>query len=256
MRNLKKLFENNKPLFLFLTCGDPDLETTEKAILKAEENGADLIELALAFSDPTAESPSLQNSSTRALKNGTTTDKAFEFLLSLRKKTKISIALSAYANVVFSFGAERFLSLCKQAEVDALIINDLPFEEKEEFLPYCKQFGIELISCVAAAKKERISSIAKEANGFISVIPASSHEIYSKEIVSKAADICEVVKNSTDTPFVLSFSSPSKEDVLNCSSIANGIEIVCAAVDILQEKGKDAPEHIGKYVKEIKSLLK
>lgn len=255
MSNIQKLFENNKPLFLFLTCGDPDLETTQEAILKAQESGVDLIELALPFSDPTAESPSLQNSSIRALKNGTTTDKVFSFLTQLRDKTNIAIALSAYANVVFSFGIERFLSLCQETQVDALIVNDLPFEEKEEFLPLCKKYGVELISFVAAAKENRISSIAKEADGFISVVPCSSNEVYSKDIVSKTEDICAVIKKSTNTPFVVSCSNPSKEEISTYCSFANGIEIVCGAVDILQEKGKDAPEYIAKYVKEIKDIL-
>ena len=167
MSNIKKAFENGKAFIAFITCGDPDLETTKKAVLEACNNGADLIELGIPFSDPTAEGPVIQGANIRALAGGVTTDKVFDLVRDLRKETQTPFVFMTYANVVFSYGAEKFISLCKETGVDGIILPDLPFEEKEEFSPICDKYGVDLISLIAPTSENRISMIAKEAQGFI-----------------------------------------------------------------------------------------
>ena len=135
MSNIRKAFEQGKAFIPFITCGDPDLETTGAVVRAAVENGADLIELGIPFSDPTAEGNVIQGANLRALSGGVTTDKIFAFVKELRKDVKVPMVFMTYANVVFSYGAERFLSSCKECEIDGLILPDLPFEEKEECLP-------------------------------------------------------------------------------------------------------------------------
>lgn len=142
MSNIRKAFEQGKAFIPFITCGDPDLETTGAVVRAAVENGADLIELGIPFSDPTAEGNVIQGANLRALSGGVTTDKIFAFVKELRKDVKVPMVFMTYANVVFSYGAERFLSSCKECEIDGLILPDLPFEEKEEFLPVCHQYGV------------------------------------------------------------------------------------------------------------------
>ena len=131
MSNIKKAFENGKAFIAFITCGDPDLETTAAAIRAAVENGADLIELGIPFSDPTAEGPVIQGANIRALNGGVTTDKIFAFVKKLRYDVKVPMVFMTYSNVVFSYGAEKFISTCKNIEIDGLILPDLPFEEKD-----------------------------------------------------------------------------------------------------------------------------
>ena len=169
MSNIKKAFENGKAFIPFITCGDPDLETTEKVVYAMEEAGADLIELGIPFSDPTAEGPVIQEANIRALngKDKVTTDKVFELVVKLRKKVKVPMVFMTYANVVFSYGSEKFIARCKEVGIDGLILPDIPFEEKEEFDPICKQYGLDLVSLIAPTSHERISMIAKEANGFV-----------------------------------------------------------------------------------------
>lgn len=133
MSNIKKAFENGKAFIAFITCGDPDLETTAAAVKAAVQNGADLIELGIPFSDPTAEGPVIQGANLRALNGGVTTDKIFAFVKELRRDVKVPMVFMTYANVVFSYGAEKFISTCRDIEIDGLILPDLPFEEKEEF---------------------------------------------------------------------------------------------------------------------------
>ena len=134
MSNIKSAFDHGKAFIPFVTCGDPDLETTGAIVRAAVENGADLIELGIPFSDPTAEGPVIQDANLRALSGGVTTDKIFAFVKELRRDVKIPLVFMTYANVVFSYGAERFFTACRDIGIDGLILPDLPYEEKEEFL--------------------------------------------------------------------------------------------------------------------------
>lgn len=170
MSNIYKAFENGKAFIAFITCGDPDLETTAKAVKAAADNGADLIELGIPFSDPTAEGPVIQGANTRALNGGITTDKVFDFVKDIRKDVKIPMVFMTYANVVFSYGADKFISNCSNAGIDGIILPDLPFEEKEEFSPICDKYDVDLISLIAPTSENRIAMIAKEAKGFLYLV--------------------------------------------------------------------------------------
>jgi tryptophan synthase alpha chain len=109
MSRLKEAFKDGKAFIPFITCGDPDLETTAAIVKQMSANGADIIELGIPFSDPTAEGPVIQEANIRALKNGITTDKVFDMVKEIRKDVKIPLVFMTYANVVFSYGTERFM---------------------------------------------------------------------------------------------------------------------------------------------------
>ena len=167
MSNIASAFKNGKAFIPFITCGDPDLETTGKIVREMAAKGADLIELGIPFSDPTAEGPVIQAANIRALSGGVTTDKIFEFVKELRRDVKIPLVFMTYANVVFSYDAERFMARCCETGIGGVILPDLPFEEKDEFLPICRQYGVDLISLIAPTSADRIAMIAREADGFI-----------------------------------------------------------------------------------------
>jgi len=145
---MEQVFKNGKAFIPYITAGDPSLEITERLVYGMAEEGADLIELGIPFSDPVAEGPVIQAASSRALSSGTTTDGIFALVRRIRKTCQVPIAFMTYANPVFSYGYDRFLENCRDAGVDALIIPDLPFEEKGEILPFCNKYGIVLISMV------------------------------------------------------------------------------------------------------------
>ena len=166
-KRITEAFANGKAFIPFLTCGDPSLEVTEQLVYAMEEAGADLIELGIPFSDPTAEGPVIQEANVRALAGGVTTDKVFAMVEKIRKNTKIPMVFMTYANVVFSYGTERFIKKTAEVGMDGLILPDVPFEEKEEFDVVCKQYGLDLISLIAPTSHERIAMIAKEAEGFV-----------------------------------------------------------------------------------------
>ena len=167
MSNIPRAFADGKAFIAFVTCGDPDLGTTAAVVRAAAENGADLIELGIPFSDPTAEGPVIQGANLRALKGGVTTDRIFAMVRELRRDVRIPMVFMTYANVVFSYGTERFLAAAAEAGIDGLILPDVPFEEKEEFAPACRACGLDLISLIAPTSEGRISEIAKAAEGFV-----------------------------------------------------------------------------------------
>ena len=173
MCDVKKAFENGKALIPFITCGDPDLETTAEVVRAAVQNGADLIELGIPFSDPTAESAVLMEADQRALAAGATTDKVFELVKELRQEITIPFVFMTYANVVFSYGTERFAQKCADVGVAGVILHDVPFEEKEEFAPICEKSGVDFISFVTPTYEDRLSMIASGAQGFLYVVSSS-----------------------------------------------------------------------------------
>lgn len=213
MSNIEKAFKNGKAFIAFLTCGDPDLETTAAAVRAAVENGADLIELGIPFSDPTAEGPVIQGANMRALNGGITIDRIFDFVRELRHDIEVPMVFMTYANVVFSYGAERFLSTCKDVRMDGLILPDLPFEEKDEFQPLCRQYGIDLVSLIAPTSENRIAMIAKEAEGFLYIVSSLGVTGTRSEIKTDLSSIIEVVRQNTNIPCAIGFgiSTPNRQ---------------------------------------------
>ena len=255
MSNIKRAFENGKAFIAFITCGDPDLETTAAAVKAAVENGADLIELGIPFSDPTAEGSVIQGANLRALRGGITTDKIFSFVKELRREVKVPMVFMTYANVVFSYGAERFISACKDIEIDGLILPDLPFEEKEEFLPFCHKYDVDLVSLIAPTSENRIAMIAKEAEGFIYIVSSLGVTGMRSEIKTDLASIVKVVREKTRIPCAVGFGISTLEQAEKMANISDGAIVGSAIIKLLEQYGKDAPKYIGEYVKKMKSAL-
>lgn len=255
MSKIQSAFKNGKAFIPFITCGDPDLETTGAAIRAAAENGADLIELGIPFSDPTAEGPVIQGANLRALNGGMTTDKIFSFVRELRRDIKVPMVFMTYANVVFSYGAERFISTCKETEIDGMILPDLPFEEKDEFLPLCHKYGVDLISLIAPTSEKRVSMIAKEAEGFIYIVSSLGVTGTRSEIKSDLSSIVSSIRENTSVPCAIGFGISTPEQAKKMANIADGAIIGSAIIKLLEKYGKDAPKYVGEYVKQMKSAI-
>lgn len=255
MTRIGKAFDNKKAFIAFMTCGDPDLETTASCVRAAVEGGADLIELGIPFSDPTAEGPVIQGANLRALTGGVTTDKIFEMVRRLRREVEVPMVFMTYANVVFSYGAKDFLSTCREIGMDGIILPDLPFEEKEEFLPLCHTYGVDLISLVAPTSKNRIAMIAKEAEGFLYIVSSLGVTGTRSEIKTDLSSIVEVVRQNTDIPCAIGFGISTPEQAKKMAGISDGAIVGSAIVKLLEKYGADAPEYVGKYVKSMKEVM-
>lgn len=256
MSNIKRAFESGKAFIPFITCGDPDLETTAAAVRAMAENGADLIELGIPFSDPTAEGPVIQGANIRALSGGITTDKIFEFVKELRRDVTIPMVFMTYANVVFSYGAERFISTCKDIGIDGLILPDLPYEEKEEFLPLCHKYGVDLVSLIAPTSENRIAMIAKEAEGFLYIVSSLGVTGTRSEIKTDLASIVKVVRQNTSIPCAIGFGISTPEQAKKMADISDGAIVGSAIIKLIEKYGKDSPKYVGEYVKSIKDAIR
>ena len=255
MSKIKQAFANGKAFIAFITCGDPDLETTAAAVRAAVENGADLIELGIPFSDPTAEGPVIQSANIRALAGGVTTDRIFDFVRALRRDVRVPMVFMTYANVVFSYGAEKFISTCQQIGMDGLILPDLPYEEKDEFQPLCSQYGIDLISLIAPTSADRIAMIAKEAEGFLYIVSSLGVTGTRSAITTDLSAIMSLVRQNTEIPCAIGFGISTPEHAKKMAALSDGAIVGSAIIKLLAQYGKDAPQHIGAYVKSMKEAV-
>lgn len=256
MSNIRKAFENGKAFIAFVTCGDPDMETTAAAVRSAVKNGADLIELGIPFSDPTAEGPVIQGANLRALRGGATTDHIFELVRDLRRDVTVPMVFMTYANVVFSYGAEKFISACREIGIDGLILPDVPFEEKEEFQPLCTRYEVELISMIAPTSKNRIARIAREAEGFLYLVSSLGVTGMRSEITTDLTSIVKVVRQNTDIPCAVGFGISTPEQAKKMSGVSDGVIVGSAIVKLIEKYGKEAPAYVGEYVRSMKEAMK
>lgn len=255
MSNIRKAFDHGKAFIAFLTCGDPDMDTTGKLIKAIADAGADLIELGIPFSDPTAEGPVIQGANLRALSGGATTDKIFDMVRRVEKTVEVPMVFMTYANVVFSYGTERFLKTAAEIGMDGLILPDVPFEEKDDFAPACRKYGLELISLVAPTSNERISMIAKEAEGFVYCVSSLGVTGMRSEITPDVGAIVKLVREYTDIPAAIGFGISTQEQAARMAGKADGVIVGSAIVKLIGQYGRDAVPYVSDYVKAMKTAI-
>ena len=249
MSRIKNAFANGKAFIAFITCGDPDLETTAAVVRSAVANGADLIELGIPFSDPTAEGPVIQGANLRALKGGVTTDKIFDLVRDLRRDVTVPMVFMTYANVVFSYGADRFFATSKEIGMDGIILPDVPFEEKDEFLPYSRKYDIDFISLIAPTSEHRIARIAAEAEGFLYIVSRLGVTGVGGEIRTDLSSMVKLVRENTDIPCAVGFGISTPEQAHAMAAVSDGAIVGSAIVKIVEKYGRDAAGPVGEYVK-------
>ena len=255
MSKIASAFQTGKAFIPFLTCGDPDLATTATAVRAAAATGANLIELGIPFSDPTAEGPVIQAASLRALQGGVTTDKIFALVRDLRRDVTVPLVFMTYANVVFSYGTERFVKNCRDVGIDGLILPDVPYEEKEDFLPACRAYGVDLISLIAPTSENRIAMIAREAEGFLYLVSSLGVTGVRSEITTDLGAIVEVVRQNTNIPCAIGFGISTPEQAREMGALADGVIVGSAIVRLVEQYGQAAPPHVGDYVRRMKAAL-
>jgi tryptophan synthase alpha chain len=255
MSKVAQAFANGKAFIPFITAGDPSLPITEQLVLEMAGNGADLIEIGIPFSDPVAEGLVIQRADERALAGGVTTDKIFAMVASIRKVCDVPLAFMTYANPVFSYGSERFLKNCQAVGIDALIVPDLPFEEKAEFQPYCSRYGVDLISLIAPTSQARIRMIAGEAQGFVYCVSSLGVTGVRQEITTDVGEMIRLVKEVKDIPCAIGFGISTPEQAAAMAKAADGVIVGSAIVKLVEEHGENCIPHVVDYVKTMKKAL-
>lgn len=247
--------ENKKALITYLTCGDGGYDTTETAVLKMAENGADIIELGVPFSDPIAEGPVIQAASERALKNGTTLKGIFEMIKRIRSKTNIPLLLMMYVNSIFRFGTEKFFTMCEETGIDGVIVPDLPFEEKDEIQKPADKHNVINISLITPTSADRISMIAKEAKGFVYCVSSTGVTGMRTEFTTDFSQFIGEIKKHTDTPCAIGFGISGPEQAKNLKKYCEGVIVGSAIVKIIQESQKNFDEKVGKFTRSLRTAL-
>lgn len=255
MKKIKDAFENGKAFIAFLTCGDPDLNTTEQLIKALAQSGADLIELGIPFSDPTAEGPVIQNANMRALAGGVTTDKIFEMLSRIKDQVSRPMLIMTYANVVFSYGTERFMEKASACGISGLILPDVPFEEKADFALACKSCNMELVSLIAPTSKDRIAKIAAEAEGFVYCVSSLGVTGTRSCIAGDVQEMTELVRSATKIPCAIGFGISTPQQAAQMAQYADGVIVGSAIVKLIGEHGREAVPYVSEYVRSMKDAI-
>lgn len=256
MSKISKAFADGKAFIPFITCGDPELETTKEIVRAMAANGADLIELGIPFSDPTAEGPVIQGANLRALSGGVTTDKIFEMVRELRKDVTLPMVFMTYANVIFSYGADKFIGTCAEIGIDGLILPDLPFEEKGEFDPICRKYEVDLISLIAPTSADRIAMIARKAQGFIYIVSSLGVTGVRSEIKTDISSLVKVVRENSAVPCAVGFGISTPEQAAGMAAVSDGVIVGSAIIRLVEKYGKEAAGPVGEYVKKMKDALR
>lgn len=255
-KKIAEAFQAGKAFIPFITCGDPSLEITEQLVYAVEEAGADLIELGIPFSDPTAEGPVIQAANVRALSGGVTTDKIFDMVVKIRKNSSVPMVFMTYANVVYSYGIERFIKKASEIGMNGLILPDVPFEEKAEFDVVCKQYGLDLISLIAPTSHERIAMIAREAEGFVYCVSSLGVTGTRSQITTDIAAMVKLVKEAKDIPCAVGFGISNPEQAKKMAGQSDGVIVGSAIVKLCGKYGTDCVPYVKEYVKSMKEAVR
>ncbi len=257
MSRVQAAFAHGKAFIPFLTCGDPDLTTTAALVRAMAEAGADLIELGIPFSDPTAEGPVIQAANVRALSGGVTTDKIFGMVGDLRRDVTVPMVFMTYANVVFSYGTDRFLDRAAEVGMDGIILPDVPFEEKADFAPACEERGLDLISMIAPTSEDRIAQIAREAKGFLYCVSSLGVTGVRSEITTDVGAMVRLVKRANpDIPCAVGFGISTPEQAKKMAALSDGAIVGSAIVRLVERHGRQAVPPVRDYVASMKAAVR
>jgi len=255
MSRIQQVFSGGKAFIPFITAGDPALSVTEQLVLQMAQDGADLVELGIPFSDPVAEGQVIQDADNRALSAGITTDSIFGMVGRIRRHCNVPIALMTYVNPIFTYGTDRFMGNCREAGIDAVIVPDVPFEEKGELLPHCCKYDVDLVSMIAPTSKNRIRMIAGEARGFIYCVSSMGVTGERQEFGDEIEDMVRLVKEVRDIPCAVGFGISTPEQAARMARISDGVIVGSAIVRIIEKYGMECIPHVAEFVRSMKKAV-
>ena len=247
-----------KALITYISAGDPDLATSRKLVLALEQNGVDIIELGIPYSDPVADGPVIQQASLRALKNGITIEAVFGLVASLRQDTVIPLVLMVYYNSILQYGVSKFLIQCSQVGVDGLIVPDLPLEESGELRQEAGAYNVDVIMLVAPTTPvERIARIAAASHGFLYCVSVTGVTGTQATLDSGLQAFLGTVRSQTDLPLAVGFGISTPEQAAEAAQIADGVIVGSAVIKVVEQYlGTDSlVNKVGEFARSLKTGL-
>jgi tryptophan synthase alpha chain len=245
-------------LIPFVEAGDPDLDATFDLLRTVEQNGADLIELGVPFSDPMADGPTIQRASQRALSGGASLSRVLELIRDFRRQSEIPLVLFGYYNPVLHFGPQRLARAARTAGVDALLCVDLPPEESRELKPWLEHEAVEQIYLLAPTSgEERIRSVARAARGFIYYVSVTGITGARKTFVEPLENQVARIRRYTTLPIAVGFGISTPQQAAWIASFADGVVVASALIDYM-DSAKHRRERIlraGQFVGRLKRAM-
>lgn len=257
MNKLEQVFAKEKKVFIaFITAGDPSLTVTKELIVTMAKAGAGIIELGIPFSDPVAEGEVIQRANIRALKGNATTDEIFDMIKEVRKETDVPLVFLNYANQIYTYGCEKFFANCEATGVAGVIVPDIPYEEREEFLPYSTKHNVSMIPLIAPTSHERIHMIAKEAHGYVYLVSSLGVTGVRDSITTDMAAIVAEVRKATTVPCAVGFGISEPEQAYAMAKVSDGAIVGSAIEKIVEKYGEAAAPYVYEYVKMMVGAVK
>ena len=250
--------KNETALIPFLTAGDPDMATTADLIRTLADNGADLIEVGVPFSDPMADGPTIQAASERALAAGATLKKVLQLVAEVRKTCQVPLVLMGYYNPIFRYGAERFAVDAAAAGVDGVLLVDLPPEEAAEISSLLKAAGIAMITLLApTTPPERMRRLAQAAEGYLYYVSMTGVTGAQKICPNDIRLAVEELKGMTEVPVGVGFGITTVDEARAVGEFADGVVVGSALVKIIAEYGQreELLPKVGEFIASLKQGL-
>ncbi|MGB6302548.1 MAG: tryptophan synthase subunit alpha [Acidobacteriaceae bacterium] len=251
-------FHNHPGLVVYLTIGDPDLETSKKIALAAIDAGADVLELGVPFSDPLADGPVIQRASERAVRNGTRMEDVLALASSLRKqRPAVGLVIFSYLNPILRMGLEPFAAAAEKAGVDAVLVTDLIAEESEEYRAALKKHHLQPIFLAAPTSPDsRLARIAEISEGFIYAISRVGITGTQQQVAGDARELVTRLRRYTRLPIALGFGISNAAHVAVVAEYADAAVVGSAIVALIEQSGPDkAPAAVGKFIAELRAPM-
>jgi tryptophan synthase alpha chain len=256
MDKILEIFQNRKCLITYLTAGDPDIDKTAQDIVEMSKSGADLIEIGIPFSDPTAEGEVIQNAMLRALKNDISIDDIFKAVVKVKKEVDTPLAFMTYINPVLNYGYDKFFKKCKESGICAVIVPDMPYEEQGEIKEFANKNGVAIITLIAPTSNDRIKKLAAQAQGFIYLVSSLGVTGVRSEITTDIGAIISEIKKVSNVPVAVGFGISTPQQAKEMTKHADGVIVGSAIVKIIAEHGKNASQKLSDYVSDLKNAIK
>ena len=255
---IKRTFEKKeKKLVTFTTGGDPDLETSFSILKTIINNKIDIVEIGMPFSDPMADGPTIQESSTRSIENGTIINDIFELVKKIRSlNNEIPVILMGYYNSIFNMGIKEFTSKCVEVGVDGLIVVDLQPEEDDDLYLKTKEHNIDLIRLITpTTDEERLKTILNNASGFLYYVTITGITGQNSANLKELESSINSIRSESNLPIVAGFGIKSRKDVENISTFTDGVVVGSSIVNIIKDNisnKKSMLEKIDSFTKDLK----
>lgn len=247
--------ENRPALITFITAGDPSLAATEALIYELEKQGADIIELGMPFSDPSADGPTIQASSERALAAGTTVSKVLALVKKVRRRSQIPIVLFGYYNPIFARSPEKFAREARDAGADGVLVVDLPPEEAGELKPYLDQAGLNLIYLLAPTSTgERIRLVAERASGFVYYVQVTGVTGARQGLPADLPEKLAAIRRHISLPVGVGFGVSSREQARSVGRHGDAVVVGSAIVSRIGQSGsgRRMVKEVGRFVAQLR----